>query len=133
MNEMTTLVLRFLHVGGAALGLGGLIVGAAALPKMPSDEARAALAVNALHAHGSPEYRTALNVKAVLGFLVFLFATFVYHPAPAFRPFAERRAMWSGVLIVAGLLTVALGAKLHGYYHPSDPVAEQQFALPGTR
>ena len=142
MNETLLLLMRFLHLTGAAIGLGGLLIAAVVLPKLGEDAraiasrqigkwigigltvAVAAGIVNMLHAmqvHSDPAYIKILMAKATLGILVFLASIIVFHPAKAFQPFADRRPMWAGILLLAGLLVVLLGNKLHTYSMPTDP------------
>jgi drug/metabolite transporter (DMT)-like permease len=137
MTETIETLFRFAHVAGAAIGVGGLVITAAAASKLP-EEARPILIRQAgkwigigltvcilsglyngfvqYAAHSSSTYHTVLAIKAAVGLLVFLFSLFVFHPAPAFRSFAERRGTWIGFLIAGALLAVALGAYLHGIH-----------------
>jgi hypothetical protein len=142
MDETIIFVSRFLHLTGSAIGIGGLVAAATLLPKL--DETARSIAArqvgkwvgigltlavltgiyNMLHAlqiHGSGNYEAIVMAKAMLGLLVFLGSIFVFHPSPAFKAFSDRRALWSAILLVAALLVVALGVKLHTFSMPADP------------
>jgi hypothetical protein len=145
------LLMRFLHLTGAAVGIGGLLVAATLLSKLSGDaRAIAARQVGkwigigltvaviagfynmwrALHIHSDPRYIQILMSKATLGIFVFLFSIFVFHPAAFFKPFAERRAGWSLALLIASLLVVLMGNTLHTFYVPRDPASAQLLPAP---
>ena len=134
----TTVVLRFLHICGAAIGLGGLVAAWAVLPRLAEDSREIAARqigkwtgigltvsviagiLNAahqlpLHAQG---YHTLLAVKASLGLIVFVVAALCFHPAPIFKAFSRRRQLWLAFLIPAMLVVYALGAVLRVHYAP---------------
>lgn len=142
MADTVSVLFRFLHIAGASVGIGALVAVGAAAPRL-RDDARAVVIAQAgkwigigltlcvlaglrnfsvdFAQHASLAYRRTLEVKGALGLLVYLGSIFTFHPAPAFRSFAQRRQMWIGILIAAAMITVALGAYLHGMYAPIDP------------
>ncbi len=137
------LITRFLHLLGAIVGLGGLIMAAVTLPQFDSELDRNRLAgtlgkwigigltvavlcggINMsvdLREHSDPRYHLLLVIKATLGIVVFLLSILAFHPAPVFASIRRSRQSLIVLLVALGAVTVALGSKLHTYYQPIDP------------
>lgn len=144
---MTTIDIffRFLHILGAIVGLGGLVIALAVINKLPEGESRELVArqvgkwigialvvaviagfynlFHVLHLHTAAAYLNVLWIKVILGLILFVLAILVFHPARAFAAFRAKRTPWLVLLVVLGIVVVALGAVLHSYYVPSDSSA----------
>jgi hypothetical protein len=138
---LTTLS-RFLHVLGAAVGLGGLVAAMIVVPRIKDVETRESVTrqlgkwigifltvavitgfINLYRGnawHSAPEYHLCGDLKVIAGVGAYALSMLVFHPNKAFARFRPGKGKTLAVAVVLAVIAVLLGSIMHEYYAPDD-------------